>query len=236
MNVTVTKEQIQPDTASFRNPVLSRTIERPAAISEHTSALTLKRAVDVALSATLLLVLSPVLVTTALAIKWTSAGPIFFRQERYGLNSQYFTILKFRTMFTGDGDASGVKQTRTDDPRVTPLGRILRRTNIDELPQLINVLLGDMSLVGPRPHVPGMRAGGMIYEALVPSYFERHRLRPGMTGLAQINELRGSTADAKFARARIDYDIAYVEHWSLILDLRILWTTFKTEVLRGTGN
>jgi lipopolysaccharide/colanic/teichoic acid biosynthesis glycosyltransferase len=196
----------------------------------------LKRAIDVAISAALLLILSPVFAGAALAIKSTSAGPVFFRQRRYGLNNEQFTILKFRTMFAHDADTSGVNQTRAGDPRVTPLGRFLRRTNIDELPQLINVLRGDMSLVGPRPHVPGMRAGGMIYEALVPSYFERHYVRPGLTGLAQINELRGSTTDAKFARARIAYDLVYVEHWSILLDLRILWTTLKTEVLRGTGN
>lgn len=197
---------------------------------------TLKRALDIGVSAALLLALSPVLVGTALAIKATSPGPVFFRQRRYGLNSEQFTILKFRTMYAHDADVTGIKQTRTGDPRVTPLGRFLRRTNLDELPQLINVLRGDMSLVGPRPHVPGMRAGGMLYEDLVPSYFERHRVRPGITGLAQINELRGSTADAKFAKARIAYDIAYVDHWTLLLDLRILWTTFKTEVIRGTGN
>lgn len=199
-------------------------------------AFTLKRAIDIFGAGVLLFALSPVFAVTALAIKLTSAGPVFFRQRRYGLNSEEFTILKFRTMFARDTDATGINQTRAEDPRVTPLGRFMRRTNLDELPQLINVLRGDMSLVGPRPHVPGMRAGGMLYEVLVPSYFERHRLRPGMTGLAQINELRGSTADAKFAKARVAYDIAYVEHWSILLDLRILWTTFKTEILRGTGN
>jgi lipopolysaccharide/colanic/teichoic acid biosynthesis glycosyltransferase len=180
--------------------------------------------------------MSPVYAAVALAIRLSSPGPILFRQQRYGLDSEPFTILKFRTKFVSDMDVTGVKQTRAGDSRVTPLGRFLRRTNLDELPQLINVLRGDMSLVGPRPHVPGMLAGGMLYETLVPTYFERHRMRPGMTGLAQINELRGSTTDPKFARARIAYDLAYVEHWSLLLDLRILWTTFRTEVLRGSGD
>lgn len=237
MNVSIAKRSVQSGQQDFPEPVLSTTIAlRPAPASDVGLALILKRVIDVVVSAALLLILSPVLAATALAIKLTSVGPVFFRQRRYGLNNDQFTILKFRTMFAHDGDMSGVNQTRIGDPRVTPLGRFLRRTNIDELPQLINVLQGDMSLVGPRPHVPGMRAGGMIYEALVPSYFERHRVRPGLTGLAQINELRGSTADAKFAKARIAYDLAYVEHWSILLDLRILWTTFKTEVLRGTGN
>lgn len=196
----------------------------------------LKRATDIIGAASLLILGSPLLIGVALAIKATSAGPVLFRQQRYGLNNEHFTIFKFRTMHANDTDRSGVKQTRDGDPRVTRLGSILRRTNLDELPQLINVLRGDMSLVGPRPHVPGMLAGGMLYETLVPSYFERHRMRPGMTGLAQINELRGSTKDPKFARARIAYDLAYIDHWSLLLDLRILWTTLKTELLRGTGN
>jgi lipopolysaccharide/colanic/teichoic acid biosynthesis glycosyltransferase len=195
-----------------------------------------KRAMDALGAAILVGLASPVLIAIALAIKATSAGPVLFRQQRYGLNNEPFTIFKFRTMFANETDKSGVNQTRTGDPRVTKLGGFLRRTNLDELPQLINVLRGDMSLVGPRPHVPGMLAGGMLYEILVPSYFARHRVRPGMTGLAQINELRGSTRDAKFARARIAYDIAYIDHWSLLLDLRILWTTLKTELLRGTGN
>lgn len=248
MAVSIAKRSVEPSQQTFSEPILSRPIalhpahpaQVPAArslpVPDTGPSSALKRAIDVFVSTALLFALAPVLAATAVAIKATSAGPVLFRQRRYGLNSEQFTIFKFRTMFTHDTDLSGVNQTRRGDPRVTPLGRFLRRTNIDELPQLFNVLLGDMSLVGPRPHVPGMRAGGMAYEALVPSYFERHRVRPGMTGLAQINELRGSTTDAKFAKARIAYDIAYVEHWSILLDLRILWTTFKTEVLRGTGH
>jgi len=198
--------------------------------------LAVKRTVDVVASGVLIAFASPLLLGAALAIKATSRGPVLFKQARYGLNNELFGIYKFRTMRIDQGDATGVKQTRADDPRVTPVGRVLRRTNIDELPQLFNVLLGDMSLVGPRPHVPGMRAGGLLYEELVPHYFKRHRMRPGITGLAQINRLRGSTTDAKFAKARIEYDLAYAEHWSLLLDFRILWQTFKSELLRGTGS
>ncbi|MBS0235296.1 MAG: sugar transferase [Proteobacteria bacterium] len=198
--------------------------------------LTLKRAFDVAAATALIALASPILIGAALAIKLTSRGPVLFKQSRYGLNNEPFGIYKFRTMRIDLGDETGVKQTRADDPRVTRAGKVLRRTNIDELPQLFNVLFGDMSLVGPRPHVPGMRAGGQLYEELVPHYFNRHRVRPGMTGLAQINRLRGSTTDAKFAKARIEYDLAYAEHWSLLLDFRILWQTFKSEVLRGTGS
>jgi len=234
--LSIAKRRVHSGQRSFSQTASSTAIAVHPPLPDVGVTSALKRAIDIFASAALLLTMSPVLAGTALAIKLTSPGPVFFRQRRYGLNSEQFTILKFRTMFAHDSDVTGVNQTRTGDPRVTPLGSFLRRTNLDELPQLINVLRGDMSLVGPRPHVPGMRAGGMLYEALVPSYFERHRLRPGMTGLAQINELRGSTADAKFARARIAYDIAYVDHWSLLLDLRILWTTFRTEVLRGTGN
>lgn len=196
----------------------------------------IKRAFDAAAAAALIAVASPILIGAAVAIKLTSRGPVLFKQSRYGVNNELFGIYKFRSMRIDLGDATGVAQTRTDDPRVTRVGKFLRRTNIDELPQLFNVLFGDMSLVGPRPHVPGMRAGGQLYEELVPHYFNRHRVRPGMTGLAQINRLRGSTTDAKFAKARIEYDLAYAENWSILLDLRILWQTFKSEVLRGTGS
>lgn len=198
--------------------------------------LALKRTFDVLASGALIAMASPILLGAALAIKLTSRGPVLFKQSRYGLNSELFGIYKFRTMRIDQGDATGVKQTRADDPRVTPIGKVLRRTNIDELPQLFNVLFGDMSLVGPRPHVPGMRAGGLLYEELVPHYFKRHRMRPGITGLAQINRLRGSTTDAKFAKARIEYDLAYAQNWSLLLDFRILWQTFKSELLGGTGS
>jgi len=195
-----------------------------------------KRMMDVAASALLIAVLSPLLIAIALVIKLTSRGPVLFHQPRYGLDNELFDVLKFRSMHIDRGDRTGVAQTQANDPRVTPIGKFIRRTNIDELPQLINVLRGDMSLVGPRPHVPGMRAAGMHYESLVPHYFARHRMRPGITGLAQINRLRGSTANAKFAMARIDYDIAYIENWSIVFDLRILWHTLKTELVRGTGS
>lgn len=195
----------------------------------------LKRSIDIAGASLLILAASPLLVAVAAAVRLSSPGPVLFRQPRYGLNAELFQIYKFRTMSVEAEDRSGVAQTRKNDARVTPLGKTLRRLNLDELPQLFNVVRGDMSLVGPRPHVPGMKAAGMLYEHLVPHYHLRHRMRPGMTGLAQINRLRGSTSDAKFAKARIEYDIAYTNNWSLLLDLRILWLTFKTEVFRGSG-
>ena len=195
----------------------------------------LKRGIDIFGASVLILAASPLLLAVATAVRLSSPGPVLFRQPRYGLNAELFEIYKFRTMSVDTQDRSGVTQTRKNDARVTPLGKILRRLNLDELPQLFNVLRGDMSLVGPRPHVPGMKAAGMLYERLVPHYHLRHRMRPGMTGLAQINRLRGSTSDAKFAKARIEYDVAYTNDWSLLLDVRILWLTFKTEVFRGSG-
>ena len=195
-----------------------------------------KRCFDASAAFLLLLILAPGLLAIALAIKLTSPGPILFRQWRYGLNNQLFRIYKFRTMHADQGDEAGVQQTRRGDQRVTWLGHFLRRSSLDEVPQLLNVLKGDMSLVGPRPHVPGMLAGGVLYEELVPHYFERHRVRPGITGLAQANGLRGSTEDPGAAIARIERDLEYIDNWSLQLDLRLLIETARTELLQaGSG-
>jgi lipopolysaccharide/colanic/teichoic acid biosynthesis glycosyltransferase len=187
------------------------------------------------LATLLLIALAPLLITAALAIKMTSRGPVLFRQRRYGLGSCTFEIFKFRTMDVERQDTSGVTQTRPDDPRVTPLGRVLRKTNIDELPQLLNVVKGDMSLVGPRPHVPEMLAGGVLYEQLCPDYFDRHAMRPGITGLAQVSGFRGATTDPELARARIAQDILYIESWSLALDAQILCRTVISEMFHGSG-
>jgi lipopolysaccharide/colanic/teichoic acid biosynthesis glycosyltransferase len=182
-----------------------------------------------------LLVLSPFLLAVAAAIKLTSPGPVLFTQDRYGYRNRRFRIFKFRTMHVQMTDRSGVTQTIGNDPRVTLLGRLLRRTSIDELPQLINVVLGDMSLVGPRPHVPGMKAASVAYEDLVPYYFQRHTIRPGITGLAQVSGCRGSTAHADAAVSRVDYDLQYIEQWSLWLDVKIIWRTVRHEFFSGTG-
>jgi lipopolysaccharide/colanic/teichoic acid biosynthesis glycosyltransferase len=133
------------------------------------------------------------------------------------------------------GDNSGVKQTVQGDARVTRIGRILRKTSLDEIPQLFNVIKGDMSLVGPRPHVPGMLAADLPYEHLVPYYVQRHTARPGITGLAQVNGCRGSTVEPNRAISRIDYDLVYIESWSLLMDVMIIVRTIRKEFLSGSG-
>jgi exopolysaccharide biosynthesis polyprenyl glycosylphosphotransferase len=195
----------------------------------------LKRAFDVAVASSVLLFFAPLLVVIAAAIKLTSRGPVLFRQYRYGYRKHRFRIYKFRTMYQHLGDRTGVRQTTSGDPRVTVIGRLLRHTSLDELPQLINVIKGDMSLVGPRPHVPGMLAASMPYEHLVPYYFERHVVRPGITGLAQVSGYRGSTTDAQSAIGRISCDLEYIETWSLWLDIRIILRTISREFLSGNG-
>lgn len=198
--------------------------------------LTAKRAVDIAGASIGLLVFAPLFIGIAIAIKATSRGPVLFRQKRYGYHNRRFQILKFRTMFVHLSDSRGTRQTTADDPRITPIGRILRKTSLDELPQLINVLIGDMSLVGPRPHVPGMLAGGMLYEELTPYYFQRHNMRPGLTGLAQVSGYRGSTAIPHSAIERLDHDLQYIEKWSLWLDLAIILRTARREFISGSGD
>ena len=195
-----------------------------------------KRVIDIAGSSFGLLFFAPLFIAIAIAIKATSRGPVFFRQKRHGYHNRRFWIYKFRTMYVHLGDQSGTQQTTAGDPRVTPVGRLLRKTSLDELPQLINVLKGDMSLVGPRPHVPGMLAAGLRYEELLPYYFQRHNMRPGITGLAQVNGYRGSTAVSLSAIERLDYDLRYIENWSLLLDCRILVRTVIREFLGGSGD
>jgi len=197
--------------------------------------LALKRLVDIVGAAVGLILLAPLLITVAVMIKMTSAGPVFFRQDRTGLGNKTFEILKFRSMYTDRCDVSGVAQTVAGDARITPIGRVLRKTNIDELPQLINVLRGDMSLVGPRPHVPGMLAAGVPYEELVIGYERRHAMRPGITGLAQASGLRGPTTEVEPSVMRVAKDMEYVRTFSIWLDIRILFRTVVNELLGGNG-
>jgi exopolysaccharide biosynthesis polyprenyl glycosylphosphotransferase len=192
-----------------------------------------KRLLDAIGAGLALLLFAPLFIVIAIAIKATSAGPVFFKQYRYGYRNRRFRIYKFRTMYADLSDSTGVRQTTDGDPRVTAVGRILRHTSLDELPQLINVLKGDMSLVGPRPHVPGMLAANELYEDLIPYYFQRHCVRPGITGLAQVNGCRGSTTAATAAISRIDYDLEYIETWSTWLDVKIIVRTVAQEFLSG---
>ncbi len=184
-----------------------------------------KRLLDVTVAAGVLLVLSPLLAVVALMIMVESGRPLLFRQRRYGFNQQEFRIIKFRTMTTLD-DGDVVRQARRNDPRITRLGRFLRKWNIDELPQLINVLKGDMSLVGPRPHA---LSHNREYEQKIALYARRHNVLPGITGWAQVNGFRGETDTDEKMRRRVDHDLYYIDNWSLWLDLRILaMTLFST--------
>ena len=176
-----------------------------------------KRAIDLAGSAAALVMLSPLMMLTALLIKLDSRGPVFFVQERMGLDAKPFPVLKFRSM-RADAEAAGPGWTVKDDPRVTRLGHFIRRTSIDELPQFINVLLGEMSLVGPRPEQPAFVES---FRQSIPRYMERHREKAGITGWAQVNGLRGNTS----IEARTQYDLYYIENWSLLLDVKIILKT-----------
>jgi putative colanic acid biosynthesis UDP-glucose lipid carrier transferase len=180
-----------------------------------------KRLMDLAIASTALILLAPVLLMVAAAIKLTSKGPVLFRQRRYGLDGHEIIIYKFRTMTVAE-DNGWFDQTRRDDHRVTPLGRFLRRWSLDEFPQLVNVLQGRMSLVGPRPHAV---AHNEEYRRLIKGYMIRHKVPPGITGLAQIKGCRGETPRLADMQARVRFDLEYVRNWSLLLDLRILLMT-----------
>ncbi len=187
----------------------------------------IKRAEDVAVSLALLVFISPVLLAIGSAIKLTSKGPIFFRQRRLGYNNRVIEVLKFRSMYTHLSDANAAQQAFRGDKRVTAVGAWLRKTSLDELPQLLNVLRGDMSLVGPRPHALATTAGGLALEEAVPVYASRHRVKPGITGWAQVNGYRGALDSVDKIVHRVNHDLYYIENWSLALDLKILWRTAK---------
>jgi putative colanic acid biosynthesis UDP-glucose lipid carrier transferase len=179
---------------------------------------------DYTIAALALLVASPVMLLAALAIRLTDGSPVMFRQPRSGFNSKTFPIYKFRTMSVDHAD-DGSKGTSRDNQRITRVGAFLRRTSIDELPQLLNVLRGEMSIVGPRPHVPNMLVEGGVYSEVVRQYAARHRIKPGITGWAQINGMRGGIDSVDKAKRGADLDLHYVANWSLRLDLKIMLKT-----------
>lgn len=185
----------------------------------------MKRWLDILVSALVLILASPFMLVIAVLVKLSSAGPVFFRQKRHGFNSGEFEMLKFRSMRVGEvvTDEDGKeKQAQVGDARITWVGRILRATSLDELPQLINVLKGDMSLVGPRPHA---LSHNNYYERLIERYASRHKMPPGLTGWAQLNGWRGETETIEKMAKRVEYDIWYIENWSFALDLKILLLT-----------
>ncbi|GGE46078.1 undecaprenyl-phosphate glucose phosphotransferase [Agaricicola taiwanensis] len=173
-----------------------------------------------------LLALSPIFLVTAIAIKLTSNGPVLFRQRRYGFNNELIEVFKFRSMYIDQCDATASKLVTKDDPRVTPVGRFIRKTSIDELPQLFNVVFkGNLSLVGPRPHAIHAKAVDRLYNDVVDGYFARHKVKPGITGWAQINGWRGETDTEEKIQQRVAHDLYYIENWSVFFDLKILAMT-----------
>ena len=183
----------------------------------------LKRAVDIVLSIILAFLLSPLLLVIAIGVRLSSPGPILFAQNRYGVDGRKFKCFKFRSMYVDlDCDSVNLKQATLGDPRVTPFGRIIRKSSLDELPQLLNVIIGNMSLVGPRPHAVQHNE---LYRSLIPGYMQRHACKPGITGLAQVNGLRGEILHLSDMEKRIDADLAYQRDWSLKLDVKILFKT-----------
>ena len=187
-----------------------------------------KRAEDLALGLPLLCLVAPLMLLVALAIRLDSPGPVLFVQPRLGFNNRTIRVRKFRTMHIGLSDERGSRQAVRDDPRVTRVGRWLRRMSLDELPQLINVVGGSMSLVGPRPHALGTEAAGLPFEAAAADYEARHRVKPGITGWAQVRGWRGETDTVEKLRQRVEHDLHYIAHWSLWFDLRILALTLST--------
>ncbi|CDM57162.1 MULTISPECIES: undecaprenyl-phosphate glucose phosphotransferase [Rhizobium] len=192
-----------------------------------------KRCFDIFFTLLSLALLWPVMLATAIAIKLTSKGPVFFMQNRHGFNNEIINIFKFRSMYADKGDPTGRAAVTKGDPRVTPVGRFIRKSSIDELPQLFNVLKGDLSLVGPRPHAILAQARDRAFGDVVEGYFARHRVKPGVTGWAQINGWRGEVDHDDKIKFRTAYDLYYIENWSLWFDLKILFLTpfrlFNTE-------
>jgi Undecaprenyl-phosphate glucose phosphotransferase len=189
-----------------------------------------KTIVDRTIAVILLVFLLPVLLLIGLAIRLDSKGPALFRQPRQGFNNALFNVFKFRTMYHHLTDVGGDQQTTRNDARITRIGRFLRKTSLDELPQLLNVLRGEMSLVGPRPHAPNTKAGNQLFHEAVAEYVLRHRVKPGITGWAQVNGWRGETRTREQLERRVAHDLYYIDNWSLAFDFKILLLTALREV------
>ena len=231
--VTPVRIRLAPDMANFMY------LQRPFVMLDGLPVMTLferpisgadqivKKLEDLILGAALTVALAPLLLLIALLIKIDSRGPVFFRQPREGFNNQTFRIWKFRSMYTEQAETDAIRQARKGDPRVTRVGRFLRRSSLDELPQLFNVLSGEMSLVGPRPHAPSTRAGERLFADVVSTYAARHKVKPGITGWAQVNGWRGETDTEEKLLARVEHDLHYIDNWSVLFDLAILFRSFS---------
>jgi Undecaprenyl-phosphate glucose phosphotransferase len=227
----INKLQFRPRSYSYLGnvPVLD-VFDRPIADWD----VVMKWLFDKIVGALILLFAAPVMALVALAIKLDSRGPVLFKQKRYGFNNELIEVYKFRSMYADKADATAAKLVTKNDPRVTRVGRFIRKTSLDELPQLFNVVFkGDLSLVGPRPHAVNAQAAQRLYDEAVDGYFARHRVKPGITGWAQVNGWRGETDTAEKIQARVEHDLYYIENWSLLLDLYIVASTpfalFRTE-------
>lgn len=221
--------QIQHGTYNFYGPYPSTTLKRNR-LKEWSYIL--KRLMDIMIAAVALVIMAPVLLLISIAIKLDSPGPVLFRQGRFGFFNQPINVLKFRSMYVDLQDHQGARRTVRNDPRVTSVGRFIRKTSLDELPQLFNILMGHMSIIGPRAHPISMQVDGDYYYKAVRNYADRHRVKPGLTGWAQVNGSRGEVATLKQASKRIELDLYYIENWSFWLDVQILLRTVVI-VLRG---
>jgi len=201
--------------------VYAALVDQPLSAAEQA----VKRAFDAAVALLLFVFLAPLMLLTAALIKLESSGPIFFKQQRYGFGKKIIEVYKFRSMYHEMSDKLADRLTERDDPRVTRVGAFIRRFSIDELPQLINVLRGEMSMVGPRPNPLNAKAGGELYDRVVENFYTRYRVLPGITGWAQINGLRGNTDTKDKLVRRVEYDLYYIQNWSFWLDLKIVLLT-----------
>lgn len=222
LSAKATKLKLRPRAYSYLGsvPVLD-VFDKPMADWD----IVAKAIFDRVVGAVMLVVLSPVMLAVALAVRLTSPGPILFRQKRHGFNNETIEVYKFRSMYADQSDFAAARQVTRGDPRVTPVGRFIRRTSMDELPQLFNVLKGELSLVGPRPHAVHARTNTTLYDQVVDGYFARHKVKPGITGWAQVNGWRGETDTDDKIQRRVEHDLYYIENWSILFDIQIMLAT-----------